>query len=188
MVLFGNLAKEADALRAALGGQRLVSVIESDGYAALRRTCRRAEPRPVPIDPPYDPTSIRPRARGLEVGHERWPTGMFCIWYPLTDLAARRVSNATSSAPGSAGARRALRILPGGRAGRHGGAGPDRRWTVAAGRTAQGTAAAAAQAAVARGARRQHASRGSCRGSPASSPSLDPPGPTSSRILWSRAG
>ena len=23
----------------------------------------------------------------LESAHERWPTGMFCIWYPLTDRA-----------------------------------------------------------------------------------------------------
>jgi 23S rRNA (adenine2030-N6)-methyltransferase len=24
---------------------------------------------------------------GLELAHERWPTGTFCVWYPLTDRA-----------------------------------------------------------------------------------------------------
>jgi 23S rRNA (adenine2030-N6)-methyltransferase len=24
---------------------------------------------------------------GLELAHERWPLGTYCVWYPLTDRA-----------------------------------------------------------------------------------------------------
>jgi len=89
LVLMETLAKEADALRAVLGGQRLVSVLESDGYAALKAHLPPREGRGlVLIDPPYESELEFDRVlAGLEVGHERWPTGTFCIWYPLTDRA-----------------------------------------------------------------------------------------------------
>ena len=82
-------AKEADALRAALGRQKLVSVLESDGYAALKAQLPPRENRGlVLIDPPYESDLEFDRVlAGLEIAHERWPTGTFCIWYPLTDRA-----------------------------------------------------------------------------------------------------
>jgi 23S rRNA (adenine2030-N6)-methyltransferase len=89
MVLVEKLPKEADALRAALGRQRLVSVVEGDGYSALKAHLPPRENRGlVLIDPPYESDLEFDRVlAGLELAHERWPTGMFCVWYPLTERA-----------------------------------------------------------------------------------------------------
>ena len=89
MVLVEKLPKEADALRAALGRQRLVSVVEGDGYAALKAHLPPRENRGlVLIDPTYESDlEFDHVLAGLELAHERWPTGTFCIWYPLTDRA-----------------------------------------------------------------------------------------------------
>jgi 23S rRNA (adenine2030-N6)-methyltransferase len=89
MVLVEKLPKEADALRGALGRQRLLSVIDGDGYAALKAQLPPRENRGlVLIDPPYESDlEFDSVLAGLELGHERWPTGTYCIWYPLTDRA-----------------------------------------------------------------------------------------------------
>jgi len=89
MVLIDKHPKEADALRAALGRQRLVSVIDGDGYAALKAHLPPRENRGlVLIDPPYESDLEFDRVlAGLELAHERWPTGTFCVWYPLTERA-----------------------------------------------------------------------------------------------------
>jgi 23S rRNA (adenine2030-N6)-methyltransferase len=89
LVLMETLPKEASALSAALGRQRLVSVLESDGYAALKAQLPPRENRGlVLIDPPYESDLEFDRVlAALEVGYERWPTGMYCVWYPLTDRA-----------------------------------------------------------------------------------------------------
>jgi 23S rRNA (adenine2030-N6)-methyltransferase len=89
LVLMETLPKEASALSAALGRRRLVSVIESDGYAALKAHLPPRENRGlVLIDPPYESDAEFDRVlAGLELAHERWPTGTYCIWYPLTDRA-----------------------------------------------------------------------------------------------------
>ena len=89
MVLVEKLPKEADALRSALGRQRLVSVIDGDGYAALKAQLPPRENRGlVLIDPPYESDlEFGHVLAGLELAHERWPTGTFCVWYPLTDRA-----------------------------------------------------------------------------------------------------
>jgi 23S rRNA (adenine2030-N6)-methyltransferase len=89
LILMETLPKEASALSAALGRQRLLSVLESDGYAALKAQLPPRENRGlVLIDPPYESDLEFDRVlAGLEVGHERWPTGIYCVWYPLTDRA-----------------------------------------------------------------------------------------------------
>ncbi len=89
LVLIEKLPKEADALRAAVGRQRLVSVIDGDGYAALKAHLPPREGRGlVLIDPPYESELEFDKVlAALEVAHERWPTGMYCVWYPLTDRA-----------------------------------------------------------------------------------------------------
>ena len=89
LVLMETLPKEAAALKAALGRGRLVSVLESDGYAALKAHLPPRENRGlVLIDPPYESDVEFDRVlAGLELAHERWPTGTYCIWYPLTDRA-----------------------------------------------------------------------------------------------------
>ena len=89
LVLIEKLPKEADALRAAVGRQRLVSVIDGDGYAALKAHLPPREGRGlVLIDPPYESELEFDKVlAALEVAHERWPAGMYCVWYPLTDRA-----------------------------------------------------------------------------------------------------
>jgi 23S rRNA (adenine2030-N6)-methyltransferase len=65
-------------------------VLESDGYAAIRAHLPPREKRGlVLMDPPYESDDEFDRVfRTLEQGIERWPTGMYCIWYPLTERAA----------------------------------------------------------------------------------------------------
>jgi 23S rRNA (adenine2030-N6)-methyltransferase len=89
LVLMETQAREAAALQAALGREKLVSVLESDGYASLKAHLPPRENRGlVLIDPPYESDLEFNRVlAGLELAHERWPTGTFCIWYPLTDRA-----------------------------------------------------------------------------------------------------
>jgi 23S rRNA (adenine2030-N6)-methyltransferase len=89
LVLMETLPKEAAALRAAVGRARLVSVLETDGYAALKAQLPPRENRGlVLIDPPYESDAEFDRVlTGLELAHERWPTGTYCVWYPLTDRA-----------------------------------------------------------------------------------------------------
>jgi len=89
LVLAETLPKEAAALRDALGRARRVSVIEGDGYAALKAQLPPRENRGlVLIDPPYESDAEFDRVlAGLELARGRWPTGTFCVWYPLTDRA-----------------------------------------------------------------------------------------------------
>jgi 23S rRNA (adenine2030-N6)-methyltransferase len=83
-------AKEAQSLRALAGRQKLISVLESDGYAAVKAHLPPRENRGlVLMDPPYESDlEFDYVLAALEIGHSRWPTGMFCIWYPLTERAA----------------------------------------------------------------------------------------------------
>jgi len=90
MVLAETHAREAQALRSSLGWQKLVSIVESDGYAALKAQLPPRENRGlVLIDPPFETDNEFDRIlAALETGYERWPTGTYCIWYPLTERAA----------------------------------------------------------------------------------------------------
>jgi 23S rRNA (adenine2030-N6)-methyltransferase len=90
MVLAETHAREAQSLRASLGRQKLVSVLESDGYEAVKAQVPPREKRGlVLIDPPFESDAEFDRIlKTLEVGYQRWPTGTFCIWYPLTERAA----------------------------------------------------------------------------------------------------
>ena len=83
-------AREAQSLRALAGRQKLVSVLESDGYAAVKAHLPPRENRGlVLMDPPYESDlEFDHVLAALEIGHSRWPTGTFCIWYPLTERAA----------------------------------------------------------------------------------------------------
>ena len=89
MVLVESQPKEAASLATALGRKRLVSVLDGDGYAALKAHLPPRENRGlVLIDPPYESDLEFDRVlAGLEIAHERWPTGTYCVWYPLTDRA-----------------------------------------------------------------------------------------------------
>lgn len=89
LVLVESHAKEAEALRACVGRGRLVSVLEGDGYAALKAHLPPRENRGlVLIDPPYESDlEFDQVLAGLETAHARWPTGTIAIWYPLTQRA-----------------------------------------------------------------------------------------------------
>lgn len=89
LVLLETQPKEAAALRAALGKARLVSVLASDGYDALKAHLPPREKRGlVLVDPPYESDLEFDRVlAALELAHGRWPGGTYCIWYPLTDRA-----------------------------------------------------------------------------------------------------
>src|SRR4051812_42202083 len=89
MVLAETHAREAQSLRAALGRARLVSIVESDGYATLKAHLPPRENRGLVLfDPPYESDlEFNTVLTSLEQGYERWPTGTYCIWYPLTERA-----------------------------------------------------------------------------------------------------
>jgi 23S rRNA (adenine2030-N6)-methyltransferase len=77
--------EEAAQLREVTRGRRNLSVLEEDGYAALKAQLPPRENRGlVLIDPPFESsTELDDLAKGLQMAHQRWPNGMFCAWYPL---------------------------------------------------------------------------------------------------------
>jgi len=89
MALYESLPQEADALRAALGRQRSLAIIEGDGYAGLKAQLPPKEKRGlVLIDPPYESErEFDAVLEALKSAHARWPSGIYCIWYPRTGRA-----------------------------------------------------------------------------------------------------
>lgn len=76
---------EAAKLSATLGRRRNLSILRQDGYAAINAQVPPREKRGlVFIDPPYEsPDEFEHLAQGLIEGLRKWPTGLFCAWYPL---------------------------------------------------------------------------------------------------------
>jgi 23S rRNA (adenine2030-N6)-methyltransferase len=89
MVLVEAHATEVRSLQARLGRQKLLSIVEGDGYAAIKAHTPPRENRGlVLIDPPYESDlEFDTVLAALETGYGRWPTGTFCVWYPLTERA-----------------------------------------------------------------------------------------------------
>jgi len=89
MVLVEKHPGEAAALREAIGRARRVTVLEQDGYAALKGQLPPAERRGlVLIDPPYEVEGeFDAVLAALTQAHERWPTGTYCVWYPQSERA-----------------------------------------------------------------------------------------------------
>ena len=89
MVCVDSVPAEVRALRGVLGRQRRLSILEGDGYDAIRAHTPPREHRGlVLVDPPFE--SDLEFDRVLEVlreGHARWPTGGWCIWHPLSERA-----------------------------------------------------------------------------------------------------
>jgi 23S rRNA (adenine2030-N6)-methyltransferase len=79
--------EEYQALRSEFDRVRRVSVHEMDGYAALRAMLPPPEKRAlVLIDPPYeaqDEASLLVAALGEAL--QRFPSGLYVIWYPITE-------------------------------------------------------------------------------------------------------
>jgi len=90
MVMAETHAREAQTLRAEFARERLAAVLERDGYATMKAELPPREKRGlVLIDPPFESDGEFDKVlAALEMAHERWPTGMYCVWYPLTERAA----------------------------------------------------------------------------------------------------
>ena len=89
MVLVEVHAAEVRSLHGLLGRQKSLSIVEGDGYAAIKAHTPPRENRGlVLIDPPYEADlEFDTVLAALETGHDRWPVGTFCVWYPLTERA-----------------------------------------------------------------------------------------------------
>lgn len=80
---------ESAALRAEFQFTDRCSVHEMDGYVALRAMLPPPERRAlVLIDPPFEAQDeFAQIVEGLRGGLQRFPSGVFAIWYPLTSRA-----------------------------------------------------------------------------------------------------
>jgi 23S rRNA (adenine2030-N6)-methyltransferase len=83
---------EFEALKARYRGDRRIAVHHRDGYEAMGALLPPPERRGlVLIDPPYEVADETERlVQALGNGLRRWPTGVFCIWYPIKD---RRIAD-----------------------------------------------------------------------------------------------
>jgi len=79
--------EEREALIAALGRDRRLSVVGTDGYVALNAYLPPRERRGlVLIDPPFEaPDESAAVARAIERALRKWPTGTYIAWRPIRD-------------------------------------------------------------------------------------------------------
>jgi len=85
--LWARHPEECAALRAEFAGGRRLAVHEADGYGALRACLPPPERRAlVLIDPPFETADEWSRiAAALAEGRERFPSGTYAVWFPLTE-------------------------------------------------------------------------------------------------------
>ena len=92
--------EEAAALQQSARSRRGVSIVHGDGYAALKTYLPPRENRGlVLIDPPYESErEFQDLIRALMFGLQRWPTGVFGVWYPIkSGPEANRLRNTLST-------------------------------------------------------------------------------------------
>jgi 23S rRNA (adenine2030-N6)-methyltransferase len=79
--------KDASALKAAMGRDDRVKVVEIDGWAALGAWLPPRERRGlVLVDPPFEePGELGRLAERFLAAHRIWPTGVYALWYPIKD-------------------------------------------------------------------------------------------------------
>jgi 23S rRNA (adenine2030-N6)-methyltransferase len=79
--------EEREALIAALGRDRRLSIVDTDGYVALNAYLPPKERRGVVlIDPPFEaPDEAGAVERALERGLSKWPTGTYVAWRPIRE-------------------------------------------------------------------------------------------------------
>ena len=93
---------DAAALRARYRSDPRIHVHRRDGYEAAVALVPPPERRGlVLIDPPYEaPDETARVARTLTAALKKWPTGIFCAWYPVKD---QRIGDALAAAARAGG-------------------------------------------------------------------------------------
>jgi len=81
---------EREALVAALGRDRRLSIVGTDGYVALNAYLPPKERRGIVlIDPPYEaPGEVDSVLGALERALRKWPGGTYLLWRPIRDARA----------------------------------------------------------------------------------------------------
>lgn len=87
LALWEQQAGEVRALRTEFARRARVAVQWGDGYRALRAALPPAERRAlVLLDPPFeDKGEFSAILTALREGLERFPSGVYAVWYPLTE-------------------------------------------------------------------------------------------------------
>lgn len=82
--------QDAARLKAVFAGDIQVRVIELDGWLALGAHLPPKEKRGlVLVDPPFEQAGEFDRlVDGLIKAHQRWPGGIYALWYPIKDRRA----------------------------------------------------------------------------------------------------
>jgi 23S rRNA (adenine2030-N6)-methyltransferase len=83
-------AEEREKLIAALGRDRRLSIVGTDGYVALNAYLPPNERRGlVLIDPPFEaPDELARVEEALARAIRKWPTGVYLLWRPIREAAA----------------------------------------------------------------------------------------------------
>ena len=92
--------REREALIAALGRDRRLSIVGTDGYVALNAYLPPKERRGVVLlDPPFEaPDEASVVVHALERALRKWPTGTYVAWRPIRDARAdARVLNSVAA-------------------------------------------------------------------------------------------
>jgi 23S rRNA (adenine2030-N6)-methyltransferase len=89
LALWERQPGEAEALRTEFARRRRVTVECGDGYGALRAALPPPERRAlVLIDPPFEDQGEFDAVLGaLREGLQRFPSGVYAVWYPVTERA-----------------------------------------------------------------------------------------------------
>lgn len=90
VVLVEKQSEEARLLRSHLTRTRYVSVLNEDGYVALKAQLPPKEKRAlVLIDPPYEEAQeFAQLERAMTLALSRWPQTVLAVWYPIKAGAA----------------------------------------------------------------------------------------------------
>lgn len=80
---------DALTLKRLFHGDKQVAVHHMDGWTALKAHLPPKEKRGlVLIDPPFEaPDDFDRLVAGLALAYQRWPTGIYALWYPIKDRA-----------------------------------------------------------------------------------------------------